>query len=518
MTSARFSIPACWCVELDRYCNCGFLRKLLRWSKACLPYTPGTIDFLRVTLNTSLKEEALAHTDGPPMTRVIIVGAGPAGIAAAATLVRHGIRPVLFDEGRFPGGQAYRRIIDSSRLSAAALLGSEYLKYRRIHDAFERTRPQLAYNPESLVWNIYERELHVLHRGRSRAYAFDAVILAPGAVDRVLPVEGWTLPGVVTLGGAQILLKDQATLVGSRIAFCGSSPLLYLAALQARRMGAEIVAVLDTTPFAEKMRATPELLASPRALGRGLGHLAKLHRLGVMVRHGVRVSRCEGKTGVEAVCYRDRTGEHRVACDAVAMSFGLRPETQLAELAGCRLEYDPWFRQWLPACDADGRAAEGVYLAGDGATVGGADAAEISGRLAAYALLEDRGLARSAMPRRQLRRRLARLRRFQHGLAAAFALPCHWLGELPDDTLVCRCEEISAGALRHTLQASLGPTEINRLKAFTRCGMGRCQGRFCGPAASELAAIALALPHREMGWLRAQGPVKPLPVSTVFDD
>ncbi|MFL5258476.1 MAG: FAD/NAD(P)-binding oxidoreductase, partial [Hyphomicrobiales bacterium] len=353
------------------------------------------------------------------MTRVVIVGAGPAGIAAAATLVQYGVRPVLFDEGRHPGGQAYGRLPDSPRLSAAALLGRESVKYRRVHETFEKIRPHLAYQPESLVWSIHERELHVLHRGRSRAYDFDALILAPGAVDRVLPIEGWTLPGIVTLGGAQNLLKEQASLAGRRIVFCGSSPLLYLAALQYQRMGAEVAAVLDTTAFAAKIRAMPQLLASPRTLQRGLGYLAALRRLGVPVRHGVRLSRCDGRTGVEAVSYRDRAGEHRIACDSVAMSFGLRPETQLAELAGCRLDYDPWFRQWLPACDPEGRAGEGVYLAGDGATVGGADAAEVSGRLAAYALLEDRGVQPPPAPRRRLRRRLARLRRFQRGLARA---------------------------------------------------------------------------------------------------
>ena len=234
------------------------------------------------------------------------------------------------------------------------------------------------------------------------------------------------------------------------------------------------------------------------------------------VRHGVRLQRFEGTAEVQAVVYRDRRGDQRIDCDTVALGFGLRPETQLAELAGCRLDYDPHFRQWFPLCDADGRGGDGVYLAGDGATVGGADAAEISGQLAAYALLEDIGVSPPLALRRRLRRRLARLRRFQRGLAQAFAWPHDWMRDLPDDSLVCRCEEISAGALREALRASFGPTEVNRLKAFTRCGMGRCQGRFCGLAASELAAAVLDRPHREMGWMRAQAPVKPLPVSTVF--
>ena len=450
------------------------------------------------------------------MTRAVIVGAGPAGISAAAVLTAHGIRPLLLDEGRLPGGQAYRQPADNPRLSLEALLGTEAAKYRRIHATFAAIRPDLDYRPDSLVWSIFDREVHALHRGRSEAHPFDALILAPGAIDRVLPVPGWTLPGVVTLGAAQILLKDQGCLLGRRVVFCGSSPLLYLAALQYRRMGADVAAVLDTTPYSQKVRALPDLLASPATLRRGIHYLAALRRLGVPVRHGVRLQRIEGKTDVEAVAYRDRHSDQRIDCDTVALGFGLRPETQLAELAGCRLGYDPYFRQWFPLCDSDGRAGEGVYLAGDGAAVGGADAAEISGQLVAYALLEDVGVSPPLALRRTLRRRLTRLRRFQRGLAQAFAWPHDWMRDLPDDSLICRCEEVSAGALREALRASFGPTEVNRLKAFTRCGMGRCQGRFCGLAASELAAAVLNRPHREMGWMRAQAPVKPLPVSTVF--
>ncbi|MEA2780864.1 MAG: hypothetical protein QOK29_2408 [Rhodospirillaceae bacterium] len=450
------------------------------------------------------------------MTRAVIVGAGPAGISAAAVLVAYGIRPILLDEGRLPGGQAYRRPSDPPRLSIEALLGTESAKYRRIHRTFEEVRPHLDYQSESLVWSVFDREVHALRGGRSQMLRFDALILATGAIDRVFPIEGWTLPGVVTLGAAQILLKDQGCLIGRRVVFCGSSPLLYLAALQYRRMGAEVMAVLDTTSFASKFRASPRLLASPATLGRGLGYLAALRRLGVPVRHGVRLRRFEGAMDVEAVLYRDGAGDRRIGCDTVAMGFGLRPETQLAELAGCRLDYDPHFRQWLPVCDADGRSVKGVYLAGDGSAVGGADAAEISGRLAAYAVLEDVGISTPLALRRRLRCRLARLRRFQRGLATAFAWPHEWIRDMADDSLVCRCEEISAGALRQALRAPFGPTEVNRLKAFTRCGMGRCQGRFCGHAAGELAAAVLGRPHREMGWMRAQGPVKPLPVSTLF--
>ena len=448
------------------------------------------------------------------MPEVVIVGAGPAGLSAASVLVEHGLRPVVIDEAKRPGGQAYRAPAAGLDLPMDALLGSESRKYRRLHARFAAIAGQLDHWPETLAWNVQEGKVFTVSRSGIEALAYDALILAPGAVDRLMPVKGWTLPGVYTLGGAQVLLKDQGCLIGRRIAFCGSSPLLYLAALQCRMMGAEVVAVLDTTPFSRKIGAVPRLLASPRTLARGLAYLAKLRSRGIPVRHGVRSLEIAGAEGVEGVTYREASGEIRtLACDAVALGFGLRPEFQLAELAGSALRYDATFRQWFPVCDIDGRLAKGLYTAGDGSAIGGADAAELSGALAAYAVLEDNGASVPQAKLRSLRRRLRRLRRFQEGLASAFAWPHAWLGETQDDVIVCRCEGVTAGEVRRIARAEFGGSEINRMKALSRLGMGRCQGRFCALAAAELSAAALGRPHADFGRLRGQAPVKPLPMS-----
>jgi NADPH-dependent 2,4-dienoyl-CoA reductase/sulfur reductase-like enzyme len=448
------------------------------------------------------------------MAEIVIVGAGPAGMAAALQLVVHGIAPVVIDESPRPGGQAYRQPPPALALDIEALLGSEAAKYRRLHARFAAIRDRIDYRPGTLVWGVSDGQVHMLADGSVATQPYDALVLASGATDRLLPVQGWTLPGVFTLGGAQTILKDQGCVIGRRVVLCGSSPLLYLAAVQYRAMGADIVGVLDTTPFAAKLAALPALMASPRTLARGVGYLAKLGAQGVPVHHGVRLLAFEGRDGVEALQYRDRRGKvWRLACDAVAVGFGLRPESQLAELAGCRLRYDERFRQWLPECDADGRCGSGVYTAGDGSAIGGADAAELSGTLAACAVLEDRGVALSSIDRAGLRRELVRLRRFQAGMAKAFAWPHQWMGELADEVPVCRCENVTAGEIRETLRAAFGPVEVNRAKAVSRCGMGRCQGRFCGLAVSELIATTLGRPHAEVGRLRAQAPVKPLAMS-----
>jgi NADPH-dependent 2,4-dienoyl-CoA reductase/sulfur reductase-like enzyme len=458
--------------------------------------------------------------------RVAIVGAGPAGIAAASVLAAQNVAVTLIDEGRKPGGQIYRQPREGLRLDIEALLGAEAENYARMHAAFANLKDRIDYRPQTLVWDIEERILHTIQAGSAATVAFDALILATGAVDRMLPIAGWTLPGVFTLGGAQVLLKEHGCLIGRRVVFCGSSPLLYLAATQYRQMGAEVAAVLDTTSFAEKLAATPDLVAAPGTLSRGLRYMAALRRAGVPIHHGVKLAAFEGVSGITAVRFRVSRGEEiTLPCDAVAVGFGLRCETQLAELAGAELRYDPLLRQWLPQMDQDGRCGKNIYAAGDGATVGGAQAAALTGRLAAYAALEDfKLLEDSKVPeglhvksagsdRRSARRQVARLRRFQRGLARAFAWPADLMRDLPDSVMVCRCEGIAAGELRAAMREKFGPIEVNRLKAITRCGMGRCQGRFCGLAAAELTAQELNVPLDSVGRLRVQPPVKPIPLN-----
>lgn len=229
---------------------------------------------------------------------------------------------------------------------------------------------------------------------------------------------------------------------------------------------------------------------------------------------GVTPLAIEGKDRPTTVLVRDARGRERhFACDAVALGYGLRSETQLADLAHCAFTFDPIARQFLPDVDANGRtSASGIYLAGDGARVLGADAAELAGILAACAALQDLGYAVPDAETAGLRARLLPMARFRAGLERAFPWPAHLAALLPDETLVCRCEAITAGTLRHAGNV-LGTPEMNRAKAFSRVGMGRCQGRYCGLAGAEVLAAALGVPTEEVGRLRGQAPVKPLPIA-----
>jgi hypothetical protein len=331
-----------------------------------------------------------------------------------------------------------------------------------------------------------------------------------------MPVKGWHQAGTYSLGGAQVALKSQGCAIGSRIVFMGSGALLYLVATQYVKAGANVAAVLDTSRFASRVRALPRLLAQPAVLWNGVALTLALKRAGVEVHTGIEPVEIEGSAdqGVSGITFDTAGGERRtIACDAVALGYHLRPETQLADLARCEFAFDAATRQWLPVRDGDGRSSvAGVYLAGDGAKILGARSAEASGRLAGLAALADRGLPVDLAEMTALRSQVAGYARFASGLALAFPWPAAQAANLSDDTIVCRCEAISAGELRATV-ARTGAQEANRAKAFSRVGMGRCQGRYCGHAAAEVIAACADIPVEQVGRLRGQAPVKPLPIA-----
>ena len=424
--------------------------------------------------------------------RVLVVGAGPAGVRAAETLAASGLHTIVVDEAARAGGQIYRRPPDGFSRPPKALYGFEAAKAEALHDAFARLAGTIDYRPETLIWNVSRGVAHSHGEGVGQGQIpFDALVIASGAHDRVIPFPGWTKPGVFTLGGAQVALKYQGCAIGRRVLFCGTGPLLYLVAYQYARAGACVAGVLDSAPFGVTLRATGGLLAAGgAALAKGLFYRAALLARGIAVEQAALPLEALGRDDhVTGLRYRDAQGGAReIDCDGIATGYGLTPDTRLADLAGCGFAYDPLPRHWLPVTDGDGRAtAAGVYLAGDGAAIAGADAAEASGALAAYAVIADRGggvpMARVAA----LRHRLARARRFAAALDRAFPFPHEFAAAMADETILCRCEAISAGEFR-AAAGVLGAVEMNRAKAFSRVGMGRCQGRVCAAAAAELLA------------------------------
>ncbi|QRI62333.1 NAD(P)/FAD-dependent oxidoreductase [Shinella sp. PSBB067] len=451
----------------------------------------------------------------PNAVRVVIVGAGPAGIRAAQTLVAAGVKPVVIDEGARAGGQIYRRPPPAFKRRAEALYGSEASKAVDLHAVFDGmvASGTIDYLPATSVLSHAENVLHALTPAGRREIGYDRLIIATGATDRVAPVPGWQAPGVYSLGAAQIALKAQGVALGRSIVLAGSGPLLTLVAYQLLEAGAGVVAVLDTSGLRNQLAGLFGMLSRPRLVLRGLAMRA---RLGKLYHAGVTIAGIDtDSTGPVAIRWCDAGGKAReTACDMVALGWHLRAETQLAALAGCRFDYDADWLQWLPRADRMGRAGGNLYLAGDGLRILGADGAEIAGRLAACACLSDMDLP--APDSAGDLRRLARCERFARAMARAFPWPAQMVRQLPDETVVCRCEGVTAAGLREG--AALGGTEVNRVKSLARVGMGRCQGRFCQLAAAEIIAADAAIDPAEAGRLRDQAPVRPLPIGTWIRD
>lgn len=450
--------------------------------------------------------------------KIVIVGNGPAGTRAAETLCRAGCRDItVVSEAPASGGQIYRRQPPGFSRDAKALYGDDSDKARRLHASFDALAGDIALRPDTLVWNILDQQIYTHGPDGIAVLPFDRLVLATGAMDRILPIPGWTLPGVFTLGGAQIALKHQCCAIGRAVVFVGTGPLLYLVAYQYAKAGANVVAVLDSARFADKARALPRLALAPRLLLRGLVYRRYLTQRGVPIHEGARPLAITGDASVAGLRFRDAAGEERtLICDAIGLGFGLNPELQLAELAGGRTVFDASRRQWLLAHDGEGRVADRIYVAGDGVAIGGADVAELAGERAAFALLADLGKAADRSRLDEIGREMSRLAAFRAGLDRAFAYPAGWIAEQPDETILCRCENVTFGDVRTAIRRH-SPLEVNRLKALARPGMGRCQGRVCGAVLAELLAATSGRPLETVGRLRGQAPIKPLPYVAAAD-
>jgi NADPH-dependent 2,4-dienoyl-CoA reductase/sulfur reductase-like enzyme len=405
---------------------------------------------------------------------VVVVGGGPAGIAAAVHAAEAGAKTLLVDEQALPGGQVWRH---RGEPPAAARRWLERL-----------ARSGAAVLPGATVVDADGRELLVEHEGRGRRVAFERLVLATGARELFLPFPGWTLPGVVGVGGAQALLKAGARFDGLRVVVAGSGPLVLAVAAALKREGARVVGIAEQAPLGRLAAFGAGLWREPRKLVEGLGYAATL--AGVPFRAGAWVREAVGREAVEGALVTDGRREWRWDCDVLACGFGLVPGLELPRLLGCETTADG------VVVDASQQTCvAGVYAAGELVGIAGVDRALTTGAIA--------GLAAASRPvPAALARRLSRESAFAARLARAFAPRAEVLALGRPDTILCRCEDVPLG--RVAVAASL-----REAKLHSRAGMGSCQGRVCG---SALAAL------RGLPPFSVRPPLVPVPIGVLADE
>ena len=448
---------------------------------------------------------------------LLVIGAGPAGLAAATRAAGLGLATVLVDEQPAAGGQIYRAV-GSTPVQDRAILGEDYWHGMGLVEAFRASG--VRHIAGAMVWAVnrleegdgFEVACSITADSQARLLHARHVILATGAQERPFPIPGWTLPGVLTAGAAQIMLKTSAVVPTGTTVLAGGGPLLYLLAWQYLNAGVKVDRILETTPPGQWRAALPfawGFLRSPY-LGKGL-KLLRAVRAAVPIVTGVSAIEALGDGQLSELRYTAGGETRTIAVDQLLLHQGVVPNTNLSRAIGADHAWSERQDCWEPVVDAFGATSvPQVTIAGDGAGIAGAVAAEHRGRLAAVhaaaalGRIDSAGRDREAAPHRAALERATRGREFFETLYRApknFRRPV-------GDTIVCRCEEATAEHVRQA--ARMGCQGPNQMKAFLRCGMGPCQGRFCGLTVTELIADEQNRHPRDVGYYRVRFPIKPV--------
>lgn len=459
------------------------------------------------------------------MTRVqpfVIIGGGPAGMAAAIEAARAGLACTLLDDSPRLGGQIYRRPPAGFQVQDGSALGKDFARGERLRAEFAEAADRIEVLSGTSVLGVWGgREVLLSSGGGSGIIRAERLVLASGAYDRPVPFPGWTLPGVMTAGGVQTLLKTMQVRPGRRALVAGTGPLLAGVANRLREVGVEVVAVLEA---GEPWWPPEQVLGTWAEWGFVQDAQASwqaLHDAGIPLLSHHTVFAAHGREQVERASYGpvdpedwrpQKDGLQTVDVDLVVVGFGFVPNTELAELAGCRHQYVHEVGGWVPIRDAVMQTTvPGVFAVGDGASIGGAAVAVEEGRVAGVTAAEQAGVipAGEAARRREAPlTRLSSLRQLRAVLDERSRLRPGLLDLAAPETLVCRCEEVTLAEVRSALDEGAG--DLQAVKLLTRLGMGPCQGRNCAPSVGMYLCRATGRTPADVGRINPRPPVKPV--------
>jgi len=449
---------------------------------------------------------------------LIVIGGGPSGLNAASTAAENGLEVMLIDEQKTPGGQIYRKLSVVTAENRFLQADDRKTGLDIINRFF---KSGAHYAPETIIWFAEPGRTICSHKGKSREIKSQYMVVATGAMERPVPFAGWTLPGVMGAGASDILYKDASVTPPGPVVIAGNGPLIPLVSSHLLSLGVEIAAILDMAPFTKRLTslgALPRAMKDMPFLLKGAGMMKKLYLSKIPIVHGVTQIAAHGNQKLASVsCITPRkTLEFEVA--TLLFHHGVIPRTHMSRMLRLEHAWDSQQRYWYPKTDDRGMSSnEKIYVIGDNAFVHGADVSALKGIIAGIEV----SLRLNMISNAEASNQYHAVDKNMNKLLAPRAFVDNWFAPDPklykvdDDVIVCRCERVRAGDIRMAVEQ--GCHEVNEIKIRTRCGMGNCQGRMCGPAVAEIAAEALGTEVPQVGSLKIRPPVRPIPFGQICD-
>jgi hydrogen cyanide synthase HcnB len=458
---------------------------------------------------------------------VVVVGMGPAGMTAAVESAERGLRVAVFDENPRPGGQIYRQPPFEFKRSDGRTLGLKHQDGQRLIHRFNQLTGAMELYQNSLIWGIFDGRELAFKRGQTcDGVSFNKLILCEGACERAVPFPGWTLPGIMTLGGIQKFILNQQVLPGQRVLLSGSGPLLLAVAAEVLKAGAQSLILCEASNMKGAFKLSMEMLNQEGLFVEALSYLIPILKRLIPVRrsHAIVAARGDGRVEAAEIARLDDDWkpvpgtEKTVQVDLVGLGFGFQPMARLCRLAGCRLVFDLNRRAFQPVLDSNMRTSvDNIYAAGDSTGIGGSKMALVEGRLAALHAVSELGVMTTDaldQAHSRLTREQKKISRYMSRLDEMFTPRSGIFSIVKKKTVVCRCEETTAGDVLGAIQ--MKHLNLNSIKKRTRLGMGPCQGKTCETIAVELglrAGVSLS----ELEHLTIRPPITPIPMSVMVN-
>lgn len=455
---------------------------------------------------------------------LVVLGAGPAGVAAANVASKEGAEVVIIDENSSAGGQIYRAPPNEFQ-PQNSFKSDEFREGEKQRNILENSDLTALFKHR--VWSV-SSDLVVSTVGPNGLSSWHArsLIIANGALERIIPFPGWTIPGVIGLAASTILLKSQYVLPGQSTVVAGCGPLLIAVANGIIKSGGKVSAIIDLNSKSDWIKAFPRLFSRPDQLFKGMSWFANIMKAGIKIYGGHAVTNTKQVDNVlrisiapinSAGSILDSKNQKIVEGDCLAIGHGLFPSTEITRLLKAKHIYDPLKGGWVPLIDDDFRSSiPGVYIAGDATGISGAFSAVQKGRIAGMAAVRDLNVMSSQKYKAKIKSELIILKKNENFGKAAVRLMKfrpELIQTITSETIVCRCEDVFRSEIDEAIES--GARDLNQLKAWTRCGMGPCQGRTCSEAIE--AILASKVGSRELaGQWTGRTPLRPVPIEQII--